>query len=160
MTVEAPPRLVNLATRLRDAKAIEAKATRDRVEIEREIIALVRFTKAEGQETYAATAGELSRASVVLRQPVSTKFDEKTWVEKSQELGEKLYVRVASALRTKLSLDTKAARDLQDRDKEAWLALSEFVTRKPGKVAVDVKEAIVDVNDAAEVMAMAGEGES
>jgi hypothetical protein len=40
-------------------------------------------------------------------------------------------------------LDTKRARELQEREPKAWATVSAVIERKPGKISVDLKEVVL-----------------
>lgn len=132
--------LVELASSHVEAKRREDKAKQERIDIEEAIIALAKFKKAEGQERYE-DENAIGRCVFVLKQPVSTKVDAKAWLALRRTLDKNSPIR--KLFIAKYSLDLKLARALQADDKEHgesnWAKASECITRKPGKVSVEVK---------------------
>ena len=129
--------LVEMARHLRDCKECEADAKALRIKAEEAIIAATGFRKLEGQTPYHADTAR-GHCLLVLKQPVATSVDDDLWEALRKKLpsshpGRKLFLR-------KYALDLKAARKLQEKDDRAWLDVVRAVTRKPGKVSVEVKE--------------------
>jgi hypothetical protein len=145
MAKNAPPRLVALAAALQAAKRDEDAAKQKRVDAEREILSLLDFKLPEGQETYEVTTPAGSTAKVVVKQPVSTSFDGDRWPEVRKHVS----AAARKAVRIEYRLDTKEARALQDDDSQhdSWLRLAALITRKPGKVQIDLKNVLVEIGE-------------
>lgn len=133
-TTKAPGALVRLANELARAKREEEEAKATRIEAEQAIIKACGFDKPEGQETFEAETDAGSACRVVLKQPINTTFDGSGW----PALRLKLPESARRAVVTDYKLDAKNAREVQEKDKTSWAAISQLVTRKPGKVSVSV----------------------
>ena len=131
------PTLVRLVAQLANAKDTEVAARDARIAVEEAIIAATGFDKSEGQESYEETTSE-GNCKLVLKQPVTTKVDDDAWVALRRTLDTKHRGRAVFV--TKYSLDTRKARVLQDSNPLAWRDISSVITRKPGKISVEVKD--------------------
>lgn len=114
-------------------KRAEVEAKRNRARAEDLLVGALGFKKSEGQETYEPES-ELGTATITCKQPINTTIDQEVLPAMLKDLPE-----AAVAFRVKYELDTKAARELQEKQPEVWLAISRAITRKPGKISVDVK---------------------
>lgn len=132
--------LVVLAHRLAQAKRVEEEAKTRRVEIEEAIIRAVDFRRAEGQETFRRDA-EHGSCSVTLKQPITTSVDSDAWLALRRTLPRSHPAR--GIFREKFDLDTKAARELEKANLAAWLDVVKVITRKPGKVSIEIKEVVL-----------------
>lgn len=132
--------LVALAATLADAKRREGEAKTDRVAAEVAIIAATGFKKAEGQESYDGS-NTTGTCKLVLKQPVSTNVDSEAWVALRRTLDAKHPAR--AVFTAKYAVDAKKAKALQEANKKAWADVSAVVTRKPGKVSVELKEVVL-----------------
>lgn len=130
--------LVTLAARLARAKADEDKAKRLREECEIDIVRFTRFEKSEGQETFTA-ADDNGHVKIVLKQNVSLNVDQEAAAIVKKSVGGALFRRCFA---TKFSPVTKELRDLQDKDPGTFAKLAGCLSRKPGKVSVDLKELV------------------
>lgn len=131
------PSLVALAAKLSDAKRRESKASKDRIEAEKAIIRATGFVKPEGQQKYEHE-DDAGACQLVLKQPIGTSVDSIAWPKLRRTLDTKHPGR--KVIVAKYSLDTKAARKLMEDDKAAWADVSAVITRKPGKVSVELKK--------------------
>jgi len=133
------PDLLVLANRLSIAKRAKEIAAARVLEIEIAIVAQTNFEKPEGQETFRED-DDRGACSLVLQQPITTKVDGEAWLALRRTLPPKHPGR--AIFRAKYELDTKAARALQEGDadaKAAFADVSDVITRKPGKVSVEIK---------------------
>lgn len=128
--------LVTLAANLAAAKKEEGRARDARLEAERELIAALDFKLAEGQMTFEQE-NDKGEATVVLKQPITTKIDDAEW-EKIRRTLDNNHPARKVFLRT-YKLDTRAARAIQEDQPALWAEVAPAITRKPGKVSVDVK---------------------
>lgn len=133
---EKRPSLVALAAALSAAKQAESEARARRLELETAIIAATGFEKPEGQQKFAEE-GEDGSCELVLKQPITTNVDDAEWEKVRRSLennhpGRKVFLKT-------YKLDTRAARKLQDEQPALWADVAKAVTRKPGKVQVELK---------------------
>jgi hypothetical protein len=151
MTTQAPPRLVELARAFQHAKRDEDAAKKLRVEAERAILALLDFKKPEGQETYEAETPGGSTAKVIVKQPISSSFDGDKWPAVRSDCSAK----ARKAVKVEYKLDTKVARAIEEDEDErtSWLRIASLISRKPGKIAVDLKALLIEEGDALEDLA-------
>lgn len=129
--------LVLLAAALSNAKQAETEAKAARIAAEDALVAATGFAKTEGQESYDDD-NEHGRCKLVCKQPITTKVDDDAWVALRRTLPPKHPAR--SIFKASYSLDLKKARKLQEADKAAWATVSDVITRKPGKISVELKE--------------------
>lgn len=136
--------LVELAAKLSHAKAEEAQAKLRRLAIEAKIIAATGFKKAEGQEKFHRNDTH-GTVDLICKQPITTKVDSKQWLKIRARLpkrhpGRNVFVQ-------SFSLDTKAARELQAEHPKEWADIADAITRKPGKIQVEIKSLqIMDID--------------
>ncbi len=123
--------LIGLIHALAESRVAEAEAKKARVEAEEAIIRHTGFKKTEGQETFGDKG-----FSVTLKQPITSKVDPVAWrkIRHALPAGDE----ARKVMREKYDLDTKKARALQKERPEIWVKVSKCVTRKPGKVGVDL----------------------
>lgn len=132
--------LAYLVAELANAKHFEDEAKVARILCEDAIVHATRFKKAEGGETYEEKAST-GTCRVVIKQPINTTIDDAAWIALRPKLDPKHPAR--KVFKASYSLDKKAARELQDGDPRAWAEVSSVITRKPGKIAVEVKELVM-----------------
>lgn len=130
-----------LAAAIEDCKREESRAREKRSRLELELIGAVGFEKSEGQETFEPET-DLGSAKIICKQPVNTRVDQ-DYLQDNLEILPKV---VQAILRIKYEIDTKAARKLQEEDKEAWAIASSFISRKPGKVQVTIEDLITPLS--------------
>jgi len=128
--------LVVLAKRLSEARRQEEEAKTERIFVEQAIVALTGFEKPEGQLKYRCT-DDYGSVDLVIKQPINTSVDSAAWVKLRRTLMPKHPGR--GVLVAKYSIDTKAARELQTECPSAWADISSVITRKPGKISVEIK---------------------
>ena len=138
--------LVLLAAALSEAKRAEDEAKAARIAAEDALVAATGFAKSEGQESYEES-NEAGRCKVTIKQPVRTTVDDEAWVKLRRTLDPRHPAR--AIFKASYSVDLKKARELQERDKAAWATVSEVITRKPGKVSVELKEVVVSAGGVA-----------
>ncbi len=131
--------LLQLASRLSNARKQVAVLQLGCLGIEREIIGATGFSKTEGRETFAEDVAGGSY-KLVLDQPINTTVDSDEWAKLKLALpkdhaGRKVFV-------TKYVITLPVARDLQKNNKAAWQEIASVITRKPGKVSVKVEELV------------------
>lgn len=129
--------LVALAATLSKAKADESIAKTARIEAEEALIRATGFDKSEGQESFEQQ-NDGGYAKIVLKQPIMTKVDGDDWVKLRRTLGKAHPAR--GIFQAKYSLKTKEARALQTDHPGLWADISSVITRKPGKISVEIKE--------------------
>jgi hypothetical protein len=121
--------LQTLEQRLRDAKAKEAAARDERVAIEELIVA--RFAPPEGGE------GTSKEGGLSITWKVTRAVD----AEGLQGAWEALSANAQKAIKWDAKVDLKQLRALQEFDAPAYGALARFITAKPAKTAVTLKDA-------------------
>lgn len=129
--------LVSLAAAWAHAKRMESNAKRDRLAVEEAIIAVTGFTKPEGQQSFECE-NEIGTCKVVLKQSITTSVDTDGWLSLRRTLDKDHPGR--QIFKPKFSLETKMARQMQDNFPHEWAEISKVITRKPGKISVEVKE--------------------
>lgn len=132
--------LVELVALLANAKTHESEAKAARIICEDAIVRATAFAKPEGQETFREE-DRLGSCEVVLKQPITTNVDGDAWVKLRRTLMPKHPGR--AVFTAKYSLDTKAAKALQTECPSAWADISAVITRKPGKIGVEVKKVVI-----------------
>lgn len=135
-----PADIVLLARRLADAQAAERRAKEMRIQIEAEIIAAVDFREPEGQKTYNFDATGVGSCSLTLKQPITATVDSDAWDRIRRGIDRKHPAH--KIFRTEWKIDTKEARALQAENPEAFAIAAEAITRKPGKIAVELKQLV------------------
>lgn len=120
--------IANLIAELRKAKALEEKAKNDRLDVENKILALyakpVSNEGTHNDEEFSIT-WKLTRA--VDTEKLSAVFD---------QLG----ANVQKAFRWKPEVDLKQLRSLQELDEPSYIKAAEFITSKPAKPSVTLKD--------------------
>ncbi len=132
--------LVRLAQRLHRAKIGEERAKNTRICCEKEIVEATQFIKPEGQHGYKAKS-EGGSCELTLKQPVYTKVDTDGWLKIRKKLNPHHHGR--QCFRQKFDIDTKAAREVQEKYPAEWIDVVKAITRTPGKISVDIKEVTV-----------------
>ena len=117
------------------AKRKETAAREFRIKCEEDVIEASGFEKAEGSETYSFEHDDLA-AKFEIKRPISVSVDEDAIPDLKKALGKK---RFESVFKTKHSVVAKGLKDLEKTDHDAWLAVQQVLTRKPGKIAVTIK---------------------
>jgi hypothetical protein len=118
-----------LAQELIDAKAAEARANKQRVAIEEQIVQLF-GVRAEGSQTHELANG----LKVVITGKQSYKADLELLMRLCNVLPANL-----RPLKTETKLDETGAKFLRANDPEVWALLSPAITVKPAKTAVEIK---------------------
>jgi len=134
---ETAAAVVRAVRALELAKLAEHEANARRVAAEQEVVRLCGFALPEGQQTFEAVDGSAGACEFTCKQPINASVDSELWRKILRRLPAKHPAR--EVMQTKYELRTRAARELQESDPRAWATVSECVTRKPGKVAVEVK---------------------
>ena len=117
-----------LATALRAAKAAEEKAKADRLDIEAKMVAL--FAKpATGEGTH--NDEEFS---------ITWKLNRTVDTEKLSAGYESLPVNAQRAFRWKAEVELKNLRALAELDPVSYSAAAEYITSKPAKPSIDLKD--------------------
>ena len=117
-----------LATALRAAKAAEEKAKADRLDIEAKMVAL--FAKpATGEGTH--NDEEFS---------ITWKLNRTVDTEKLSAGYESLPVNAQRAFRWKAEVELKNLRALSELDPVSYSAAAEFITSKPAKPSIELKD--------------------
>ena len=127
--------LFYLARKYSLAKAAESDAKVERISIEDEIVALTRFAKVSGSETFSASC-RAGSAKLILKQPLPSIVleDEIPRVRKGLTRGQ--FGRVFN---TKHSVVAKELKVLEESDRTLWLLVKSATTTKPGKIGVELK---------------------
>lgn len=110
-------------------KKLEESAKEDRLGVEAQILAHFPTDKTEGSVT-DADAGVT--VSYKLTRSVDTDAVQANW--------DKLTVNAQKAFKWKADLDMKAYRAVQDLDPMSFAQIAAFVTSKPAKPSISVKE--------------------
>jgi len=137
--------LVALVAELARAKQEEGDAQARRIAAEEAIIRATGFALAEGQKTYDRTSAA-GTCKVVLKQPVNTTVDSEAWPKLRRTLPADHPGR--AVFRAKYEIITRDARELQQRDPSAWADVAAVVTRKPGKVGVEIHRFVATAREA------------
>ena len=132
--------LVVLASQLEDAKYHEAKWKEERIAAEDAIIKATGFVKPEGRQAFRKET-KAGTCWLVLNQPISSNVDSDAWLKLRRALG--IHHAGRDVFKQKFTLDKKAATALQSTNKRAWIDVSEVVTRKPGKVGIELKSLVL-----------------
>ncbi len=138
--------LVELAAALAAAKSDESAAKNRRIEAEEAIIQVTGFDKAEGQESYEED-NDSGSCKLTLKQPIRTTVDSDAWLKLRRTLDKNHPAR--GVFKAKYDLRTKEARELQNTDKPAWVAVADVISRKPGKVSVEIKSVVISAGQEA-----------
>lgn len=121
-----------LCAAFEDAKANEASAREARIAIEEQISALV----GQLDEGTVSAKGLTYKVRVAYR--INRNVDEKVW---ANEVAPKLPPAIAhNLMRTKLSLDMKGFRWLEENRPDLLTLVSKAITAKPAKPTIEVKE--------------------
>jgi len=136
---ERPMSLLELAEKFSAACLAATAAYEARLALEEKVIAATGFDKPEGQETFEFS-DDRGRCKFTLKQPIHAKVDAEAWGRIKASVGGAIARRI---MRTKYELATAEARDLQEKDPTTWAKVAECVTRKPGKISVDLSELVV-----------------
>lgn len=118
-----------LAQELIAAKAIEAKANKDRVAIEEQLIAAL-GSKPEGAETHELATG----LKVTITGKQTYKADLPLLMQLAGNLPENL-----RPLKTETKLDETGAKYLRTNEPEIWAMLAPAITVAPAKTSVSIK---------------------
>lgn len=129
MTATATITAEQLAQDLIAAKAAEAKANKDRVAIEQQILELL------GQREEGAQTHELANGlKLTITGKLSYKADMAKLLAICSELPENM-----RPLKTETKLDETGAKYLKNNEPAVWAALAEAITIKPAKPSVEIK---------------------
>ncbi len=112
-----------------DAKAAEAKAAKDRLAIEQQIIVLL-GVKTEGAKTHELTNG----LKVTITGKQTYKADMPLLIRLASALPEDM-----RPLKTEVNLDETGAKYLRTNKPEVWAMLAPAITVAPAKTAVSIK---------------------
>jgi hypothetical protein len=121
--------LETLSQRFLDAKAHEGEATKARVAIEEEIVALIRPNK-EGQTSLRLGSGyklTITNKMIYKGDCDALEAMSETWPEEYK------------VVRIKKDLNETKLREIRTYRPEVWLRMSEVITMKPAKVSVKVE---------------------
>lgn len=111
------------------AKAEEAKASKRRLEIEKEIAAAL-DVKDEGSITH-----KLDQFKITLTQPVYRKLDVKMWGRVMYKIPENLW-----PVKTKVEADAAGMKWLAENEPKMWASIAPAFTTSKGKIGVKVEE--------------------
>lgn len=118
-----------LAQQLIEAKAAEARASKDRVAIEEQLVTLL-GVKSEGAETHELTNG----LKITITGKQAYKADMPLLMQLAGSLPENL-----RPLKTEVKLDETGAKYLRANEPEVWAMLAPAITVTPAKTAVTIK---------------------
>ncbi|MEO0479029.1 MAG: hypothetical protein AAF196_06070 [Planctomycetota bacterium] len=107
------------------------------LETEQALIEAANFKKPEGQGSFEH-AEDRGSVKIVFKQPINATLDQDAIAQAHRSL--KHNHPALAAFKSTYKLDTKAARAVKDED---WRAVAHCVTRKPGKVSVEVKSLVL-----------------
>lgn len=133
-------RVIALALELAQAKTAEDQANAARIAVEEKLVRELDFTKPDGSQTYNAEHNG-SRCKVVCKQPVNLSLDEDAVGQLMRTLDKKHPARALFLPTWKF--DTKAGRELQEKNLDAFRVVAGAITRRPGKVQVSVDQLVV-----------------
>lgn len=129
MTATATITAEQLAQDLIAAKAAEAKANKDRVAIEQQLIEML------GQREEGAQTHELANGlKLTITGKVSYKADMAKLMAVCSELPENM-----RPLKVETKLDETGAKYLRANEPAVWAALAQAITVKPAKASVEIK---------------------
>jgi hypothetical protein len=132
--------ILDLVQKLSDAKAAQAAANARRIEAEKALIVATGFDMTEGSETYNPV-DDRGSAKFILTQPINATIDQEAWRKARRSFPAQHPAK--KVMKEKFSLDLQAARALQKEDHESWLIVADCVTRKPGKISVEIKSIVL-----------------
>jgi len=136
VSTEVKEQLAELTIELEQARKDEAGAKKRRVDCERAIIDFVGFCKSEGQQSYTVPDDAPWRCKVVIKQPVSSRFNSDDW----PLIRGGIHPDAQLAVRAKYEIDTKVAREVQKDMPKDWFQIAKLLTRTPGKISVVIQE--------------------
>lgn len=131
---------LEIVRKLAIAKAEEDRATERRISLEADLIDVLEFRKPEGQESYTIETPSAS-CKVVLKQPINASVDSDEWDRIRKTIDKKSPVHAIFVQQWKIS--TAEARALQEKDPATFAIAAPAITRRPGKVQVDIKQLVV-----------------
>ena len=123
-------KLAKLCGALLAAKAIEAKATEERIAVEQEIIAISGLPE-EGSRT-----ADVPGYKIRIEQTIKREIDDKVWADIGPQIPEIL--RPVSVIE-KLKIDAKGVRYLKEKEPGYYKLLCRAMTEKPAKPSVKVE---------------------
>lgn len=135
-----PAAFARLAVRLANARATEEEAKRERIEAEEALVEAAGFRLPEGQETYSVEEDGIT-AKVTFKQPINNYVNSEGWLALRRTLPKDHPAR--GIFRQKFELVVGEARKLQEANRERFADVSSVITRKPGKIQVDIKSLVV-----------------
>lgn len=126
---ETKPTIEWLAQRLIDAKAAEAKANKDRVAIEEQIVEALGH-KPEGAQTHELANG--------LKLTITGKMSYKADMNMLMQLAGQLPPNLRP-IKMEPKLDETGAKYLRNNEPEVWTMIAPAITVKPSKTSVEIK---------------------
>lgn len=132
---------VALVQALAHAKAAENAAKAERISAEERLIDALKFEKPEGSETYTLNE-ERTMCKVTLTRPVTRSVDSEGWHDFFAKLDASDAAAVEDLMRLKYELSTSVARKLEGDRPSLWRKCAKFISSKPGKVSVEIKEIV------------------
>jgi len=127
--------VLELAEQLHHARAVEGAAKARREQIEQQIVDALEFRRPEGQQTFDVI-GDRGVAKIRLKRNVSTSVDAEAWERIRRKLPRRHPAR--DLFRVSYDLSLAEARKFQESDRDGWALISDAITRKPGKVSVEL----------------------
>jgi hypothetical protein len=114
------------------AKQEENAAAKRRVELEQQLIELLRFSKPEGSKTESIDGYKVTFTSKINRT-----LDEAKWLEIMDQVPERLH---PIEVKTTLKVVDKGMRWLEENNQDIYRLVAQAITSKPAKIAVKVEE--------------------
>lgn len=131
MTTENNEKLEAACKEWRDFKRAEDAAKAGRLQVEIEIIELAKFNKLEGSETIKTNGHEFK---ISLTAKLDRKLDESAYLNIEEHLPPDM-----RPVRTKLELDVKGLKWLEEHEPDYYAIVAPCVTTKPAKTAVKIE---------------------
>lgn len=134
LPVSTPSRaaiLDSLASQWEAAKAAEAEANKSRLAVEAKIVELINDGSIEGTQT-----ADLGAVKIKVTRSLSRKVDLEVLSEIAEQIPEAIRNRL---LKTKIELDTRELRFIENNEPELYLIVAKAVTTTPSKPAVKVE---------------------
>ena len=123
--------LDSLATQWEAAKAAEAEANKQRLAVEAKIVELINDGSIEGTQT-----ADLGAVKIKVTRSLTRKVDLEALSKIADQIPEAIRNRL---LKTKIELDTRELRFIENNEPELYLIVSKAVTTTPSKPAVKVE---------------------
>jgi len=128
--------LFELVRILSERKADETVAKAARILAEEDLVKATGFAKHSGSQSYKATISSVGAATVTLKQPVTVSVIADRVAALKKTIKRSVFGRVFQA---KYSVVAKELSILEKSDHDVWLEVMECLSKKPGKIGVEIK---------------------